>query len=130
TLYGFFTMLMFGGIYYILPRLTGVEFKSVGLIRFHLWLASVGIMLIVLPLTVGGILEGVSLGRPGIGFLQISKASLLWLRISTLGDLALFVGHIIFLINVVGVVRRFCQTRLVTAYSTMTQDVTAAEAGA
>ena len=128
-LYGFFAMLMFGGIYYILPRLTGVEFSSARLIRVHFVLAFVGIALIVLPLTVGGILEGVSLGRPNIGFLQISKASLLWLRISTLGDFSLFIGHLIFLVNLVGVVRRFSHTRFMAAYSTMTQDVTPAEAG-
>ena len=36
-LYAFFTMIMFGAMYYIVPRLTGGEWKSAGMIKVHFW---------------------------------------------------------------------------------------------
>ena len=38
--YGFFTMIMFGATYYILPRMTGREWASASMIRMHFWLLS------------------------------------------------------------------------------------------
>src|SRR5205085_874756 len=50
--YGFFAMTMFGAIYYILPRLTALEFPSPRLVRIHFWVAAIGIVFIVLPLAI------------------------------------------------------------------------------
>ena len=57
-LYGFYTMIMFGAVYYILPRLTGREFFSSHLINVHFWCTSIGVVLMFLALTVGGVLQG------------------------------------------------------------------------
>jgi cytochrome c oxidase cbb3-type subunit 1 len=38
--YGFFAMILFGAIYYIVPQLVGLEFKSPQLIRLNFWLAA------------------------------------------------------------------------------------------
>ncbi len=57
-LYAFYTMVMFGAIYYILPRLTGREFLSRRLINVQFWAAALGITLMFLALTVGGAVQG------------------------------------------------------------------------
>ena len=60
-LYAFFTMIMFGSMYYIVPRLVGGEWPCANLIRWHFWLSAVGIILMVGALTLGGLLQGLAL---------------------------------------------------------------------
>ena len=48
-------MTMFGAIYHIVPQVTGMEWPCAKSVRRHYWLAAVGIILIVLPLAIGGI---------------------------------------------------------------------------
>ncbi len=67
-LYGFFTMILFGAMYYIVPRLVGWEWPSATLIRWHFWLAAVGILMMVGALTVGGILQGLAMYDPAANF--------------------------------------------------------------
>jgi cytochrome c oxidase cbb3-type subunit 1 len=46
ALYGFFSMSMFGAIYFIVPRVTNREWISGGLIRQHFWLSLYGVVFI------------------------------------------------------------------------------------
>ena len=57
-LYAFFTMVMFGAIYYILPRLMGCEWRSGKWIRFHFWFSAYGTGAMVLSLVAGGLFQG------------------------------------------------------------------------
>ena len=41
-IYSYFTMTMFGAIYFLLPRLTGCEWLSPKMIRFHFWFSIYG----------------------------------------------------------------------------------------
>ncbi len=56
-LYAFFTMVIFGSMYYIVPRLIGREWRYASLIKLHFWSATYGIGLMVMLLVVGGILS-------------------------------------------------------------------------
>ena len=47
ALYGFFSMSMFGAIYFIVPRVTRREWLSRRLIRTHFWFSIYGVLLIV-----------------------------------------------------------------------------------
>src|SRR5882762_717554 len=87
--YGFFAMTMFGAVYYILPQLTGIGFPSAKLVRAHFLVAAAGVALIVLPLAVGGIVQGYKLRDPNVAFLEITKSTLMFLRVSTLGEVLL-----------------------------------------
>lgn len=60
-LYGFYTMVMFGAMYYIVPRLTGREWASARLIRVHFWAAAIGISAMFVFLTIGGFIQGFEL---------------------------------------------------------------------
>ena len=58
SLFGFFAMVMFGAIYYIVPRLTQQEWPSAGLVKFHFWASASGILLCVVSLIAGGVQQG------------------------------------------------------------------------
>jgi cytochrome c oxidase cbb3-type subunit I len=60
-IYSYFTVTMFGAIYFLLPRLTGCEWLSPNMMRFHFWFtiyggASIGIMLLL-----GGVFQASSI---------------------------------------------------------------------
>jgi len=101
-LYGFFAMTMFGAVYYLLPRAVGIEFPFPKLARVHFWLSLAGIALLILPLAIGGVIQGLKLQNPDVAFADITKAMLPFLRISTTGLLFLLLGNLLFFVNVMG----------------------------
>jgi cytochrome c oxidase cbb3-type subunit 1 len=121
--YGFFAMTMFGAIYYIVPQLVGMEFPSARLVRAHFWLAIAGIVFQVLPLAMGGIFEAVKMADSNIAFIDVMKSTLPFLRVSTIGDLLIALGHVFFLANLIGLVNRFCRVRAAAAYEQATADL-------
>ena len=54
ALYGFFSMCMFGAIYFIVPRVTRREWLSRRLIRTHFWFSVYGVLLILIFCTLLG----------------------------------------------------------------------------
>lgn len=64
AVYGFFSMCVFGAIYYIVPRLTGCEWLSVRLIRNHFWFSTYGIAVVVVTSLVAGVQQGGDLNHP------------------------------------------------------------------
>lgn len=105
--YGFFAMTMFGAIYYLLPRALGIEFPFPKLIRVHFWLSLVGIVLLVLPLAIGGIVQGLKLQNPNIAFAESTQAMLPFLRVSTTGLLLILLGNLLFFVNIMGLTLRW-----------------------
>jgi cytochrome c oxidase cbb3-type subunit 1 len=128
--YGFFAMVMFGAIYYIAPQLMGLEFPSAKLVRAHFWTAAVGGLLVVVPLTVGGVVQGLKLQQANIPFTDIARGTLPFLRVSTMGDLLIALGHLMFLTNLAGLVIRFYRARAVSAWAAATTEIKPAEASA
>jgi cytochrome c oxidase cbb3-type subunit 1 len=128
NLYGFFAMTLFGAIYDIVPRITGVDMPSPKLVRAHFWVAAAGIVLCVVPLTLSGVVQGLQLQNANVAFLETAKATLPFLRISTVGDLLIGVGHVFFLANLAGVVTQFCRARATKAYLAATAQIQPAEA--
>ncbi|MEC5126403.1 cbb3-type cytochrome c oxidase subunit I [Verrucomicrobiales bacterium BCK34] len=61
--YGFFSMTVFGAIYFIVPRITGSEWPSGKRIRTHFWFSAYGIITLVVCMLVGGIAQGGSLAQ-------------------------------------------------------------------
>ena len=95
-LYAFFTMMMFGAMYYIVPRLVGAEWPSANLIRWHFWLSAVGIILMVAALAVGGIIQGIALYDPGVNFMTSLNYTKPFLWVRSISGIILTVGHLIF----------------------------------
>ena len=64
AVYGFFSMTVFGAIYYIVPRLAGCEWLSVRLIRNHFWFSVYAIGTIVVTSLVAGVGQGGVMNNP------------------------------------------------------------------
>jgi cytochrome c oxidase cbb3-type subunit 1 len=99
-LYGFFTITMFGAIYYILPRAVGIEFAFPKLIRIQHWCAMLGIIIFVVSLVIGGVEQGMKLQDPNVAFAGSTKAMLPFLRASTTGLLFILLANLLFALNV------------------------------
>ena len=99
-LYGFFAMTMFGAIYYLLPRVVGLEFPFPKLARLQFWLSMFGVVLFIIPLAIGGVEQGMKLNNPNIAFMDATKAMLPFLRTSTIGLLLILLGNSLFALNI------------------------------
>jgi cytochrome c oxidase cbb3-type subunit 1 len=111
-LYAFFVMVMFGAIYYIVPRIIQVEWPSARLIRLHFWASAIGIMLYIVPLTIGGTLQGVAMINPDVPFLDPNKHSVVtmtlpYLKIRSLSGFVILVGHLAFATSFIWIVARW-----------------------
>ncbi|HEV8422968.1 MAG TPA: cbb3-type cytochrome c oxidase subunit I, partial [Chthoniobacterales bacterium] len=95
-LYAFFTMVIFGSMYYIVPRLVGREWRYASLIKLHFWASAYGIGLTVLLLLVGGFVQGLSLNDPTLPFAESTQSILPYLRGRTLAWILLTVSHLVF----------------------------------
>ena len=62
--YGFFTYVAFGAMYYIVPRLLDFGWRSALLIKIHYYASVYGILLVIAMLGFGGFMEGSALEDP------------------------------------------------------------------
>jgi cytochrome c oxidase cbb3-type subunit 1 len=109
VLIGFVGMVLFGALYYILPRLTQVNWASETLTRAHFLGSTIGIAIVVVALVFGGISQGWKLGDPNVPFLSIMKGTIPFIGISTLGLTVLFLAQIALAVNFARMMRAFCE---------------------
>lgn len=102
-MYAFATMVMFGAIYYMIPRVMGREWPSAGLIRIHFWGSAVGVLFYWAALTVGGIEQGVNLQNADVPFLEIVAKTMPYLRMRTWAGVLMTIGHLAFAISLIRV---------------------------
>ena len=95
-LYAFFTMVMFGSMYYIVPRLVGREWRYATLIKLHFWSSAYGVGLMVLMLLIGGFAQGTDLNDPSLPFTESTQSVLPYLRGRSLSGILLTVSHFVF----------------------------------
>jgi len=62
--YGFFSFVVFGSIYYIVPRLLDFGWRSALLVRIHYYTSLYGILLVIAMLCFGGVMQGNTLENP------------------------------------------------------------------
>jgi cytochrome c oxidase cbb3-type subunit 1 len=107
---GFFAMTVFGAVYYIVPRLLGMDTQtwSPKLAKAHFYLTSIGILISYLALLVAGVGQGILLADPGHSFVQVMRGTLMPFRLSTLGELMFLAGTFVFLANFAQVVAHWC----------------------
>lgn len=104
--YAFATMIAYGALYYILPRVTGWEWHSKRLISLHFWTSGLGIGMYVTGLTIGGVIQGLQLLNPDVAFLEIVEATKPWLASRTVAGAIISTGHVAFAWSVWKIVRR------------------------
>lgn len=105
-LYMFVTFSLFGGIYYILPRVLGREWPSIGLIRAHIMLVGIGIVIYVVALGIGGVMQGLSLLDQKEGFEASVNAVKPWLLVRSMAAVLLTLGHLAFFFHIILMIYR------------------------
>lgn len=105
-MYAFVTMILFGAIYYMMPRLTGREWPSVWLIRIHFWFCGLGVLWYVMALSIGGFLQGRWMLDDSIPFMDIVKWMLPYLEQRTWAGKAMTIGHVAFVISFIWLLLR------------------------
>jgi cytochrome c oxidase cbb3-type subunit 1 len=102
-MYAFFTMVMFGSIYYIMPRLMLKEWPSATLISAHFWTTAVGVIVYVIALSIGGVQQGLAMNDPEKYpvFLQIVEMTKKYLLTRSLAGVLMTIGHLVFAVNFV-----------------------------
>lgn len=94
--YAFSTMIMYGAIYYMLPRLTGREWHSARLIKIHFWCSFIGIYTYWIGLTIGGTIQGMQMNDPDVAFLELMQNTEIWLHMRSGSGVLLSIGHAAF----------------------------------
>jgi len=125
--FGFFAMVIFGAIYLIVPQVAGVEWPFAKAIRWHFFLAAAGIALIVLPLAVGGVLQGIKLTNPQVPFVDLSRSTLMFLRVSTIGELFIGIGNLLLAANLIWLLVRYARIHFVPVCKSFTAEIELAE---
>jgi cytochrome c oxidase cbb3-type subunit 1 len=99
-LYGFYSMIAAGGIYFILPRLFGREWKSAGLMHTHYIYSVVGSILVVVGFFWGGLAQAEATANLEKNFVDISFITWMPVLLAVTGFFSLVIGQIAFLINI------------------------------
>ncbi|HYG31348.1 MAG TPA: cbb3-type cytochrome c oxidase subunit I, partial [Methylophilaceae bacterium] len=87
---------LFGGIYYILPRLIGREWPSANMIRAHFLLVGLGMVIYVVTLGGGGVMQGLRMLDPSLPFQASVEAAKPWLLTRSFAAVLISIGHVIF----------------------------------
>lgn len=93
VLYTFFSMVMFGAIYYITPRLTGCEWLSSTLIKIHFLGSAYGGGMAVATLLLTGIAAGMGLAEGETTFAQVVQFGQFYLPGRTIALVLVTIGH-------------------------------------
>jgi cytochrome c oxidase cbb3-type subunit 1 len=98
TMYGFVVFLIWGGIYALMPRLTGNEPSHI-LVGIHFWFALIGLLIYGFALMIGGTLQGQSWidGLPFINSVELMAPYWLWRAV---GGTLMFIAHLVFAFNI------------------------------
>jgi cytochrome c oxidase cbb3-type subunit 1 len=94
-----FTMIVFGAIYYIIPKITGRKIYSRSLAIWHFWLVFIGWILMILTLTAAGLIQaaGWHFGIP-VDQLVIEMAPYFLVRF--ISGVMIVTGGILFMLNI------------------------------
>jgi len=111
-LYGFFTMVMFGSIYFIMPRVMSWEWPYPKLIALHFWLVLIGFAIYFIWLSIGGWLQGLAMLDEKTPFMQSVALTLPYLRARSIGGGLMTLGHLIFAVHFFAMGWKFGPRRL------------------
>jgi cytochrome c oxidase cbb3-type subunit 1 len=95
-LYGFYSMIMFGSIYFVMPRVLEREWPYPKLIALHFWLAVTGFAIYFVFLSIGGVLQGIAMLDATRPFMDSVNVLTPYLKARTFGGVLMTAGHLVF----------------------------------
>lgn len=107
ALSGAVSMLFFGAIYYLVPRVSGRAWASAAFVRGHFFLMVVGVLLLVVSLAAAGWMQGHALnevtlvdGKPVLtSFSEIASRTQTPLMLAAAGNGIILLGSLVFAVN-------------------------------
>jgi cytochrome c oxidase cbb3-type subunit 1 len=99
-MYGFVSMVIFGGVYFAMPRILDTAWPRPGLISLHFWLVVAGFAIYMVTLSIGGILQGLVLLNPAKPFIDSVTVTMPWLQGRSVGGALMTLGHLVFALHV------------------------------
>ncbi len=106
-MYGFFTLVMFGSIYFIMPRIVDWEWPHPWMISAHFWLVAIGFAVYFIGLTIGGWLQGSAMVDAAKPFMDSVAVTLPYLKSRSIGGGLMVLGHLIFMIHFILISLRY-----------------------
>ncbi|MFZ6649300.1 cbb3-type cytochrome c oxidase subunit I [Undibacterium sp. TJN25] len=111
-LYGFFTMVMFGAIYFVMPRVMSWEWPYPKLIAAHFWLVVLGFSIYFIGLTIGGWLQGMAMLDASKPFMDSVNVTIPYLKSRSVGGAIMTLGHLVFAFHFVAMALRYGPRRV------------------
>lgn len=124
ALYGGFTLIVLGGIYFAVPRLAGRGWSSAKLVSGHAALAFVGVALLVVSLLVAGWTQGHEMLDAKVPFTDIALHTRNWLLVATAAQGILLLGNLLLFVNFLQTVCSCCCQTSPTAENSFRQPST------
>jgi len=94
--YAFLTMILFGAMYYITPRVAKWNWPQPKLIKLHFWLTAAGIGIYVVAMCTGGVLQGYAMNDPARPFVEVIRLTRPWLGMRSVSGMMILAGHLVF----------------------------------
>jgi cytochrome c oxidase cbb3-type subunit I len=95
-MYAFVAITLFGGIYFVMPRVVEREWPYPRLIATHFWLVVAGMTVYIVSLSVGGWRQGLAMLDATRPFMDSVAITLPWLKARTVGGALMTAGHLVF----------------------------------
>ncbi|MFC3108260.1 cbb3-type cytochrome c oxidase subunit I [Undibacterium arcticum] len=111
-LYGFFTMVMFGAIYFVMPRVMSWEWPYPKLIALHFWLVVIGFSIYFVGLSIGGWLQGMAMLDATRPFMESVRVTIPYLKSRSVGGAIMTLGHLVFAFHFAAMALRYGPRRI------------------
>jgi cytochrome c oxidase cbb3-type subunit 1 len=106
-MYAFVTMVLFGAVYFMLPRVLNWEWPYPWLITLHFWLVAVGVAIYFVGLSIGGWLQGMAMLDAARPFMDSVAVTLPYLKARSIGGALMTLGHFVFVGHFLAMALRF-----------------------
>lgn len=108
--YLFYSFIVFGSLYFLLPRALKEFWPSPFLVNVHYWLALVGAAVYVVGLSIGGVLQGLAMLDGARPFTDSITVTIPYLHARTVGGALMTTAHVVFAVHVAWLVTRARRT--------------------
>ena len=98
--YGFFSMIIFGVVYHMLPKITGRDIGNAAK-SFHFWSSAFGVLILLLAYLIGGLTHGVLAQQPSLDWSSSVISSIQpFFKITEYAFVILGFSQLVFVVNV------------------------------
>lgn len=94
-----FSLVMFGTLYFMAPRLAGAAWPSIALLRAHFLAVLIGFGLLVVSLAAAGWIQGVAMNDAAVSFATIGDKTRPWLQLAAVAQGVALCGNALLALN-------------------------------